>query len=136
MHHYRILHIFVLVLSNIKMGALTKDVSNWYGLSDRAILELLGTFIRNTRLGRNKTQEEVAEAAGINRSTLVQIEKGNGGTMLSFIQVLRALGQLHILDIFEVKEVISPLLLAKMDKQKRVRASRKTTSTQKRKSTW
>lgn len=136
LHHYVVLYIFVLDFTNINMVSLTTEISNWHGMSDRAILELLGTFIRNTRLGRNKTQQEVAEAAGINRSTLVQMEKGNGGTLISFIQVLRALGQLQTLEIFEAKEVISPLLLAKMEKQKRIRASRKAASTNKRKSTW
>ncbi len=118
------------------MVTLAKEVSNWHGISDPAILELLGKFIRNARLGRNKTQEEVAKAAGINRSTLVQIEKGNGGTLLSFIQVLRALEQLQTLEVFEVKEVISPLLLAKLDKQKRVRARKNPATARKPKSTW
>ena len=70
----------------------------------------------------NKTQQQLASTAGVNRSTIVQLEKGGGGTLLTFIQVLRALDLLPLLKFFEVKETISPLQLAKLDKQKRLRA--------------
>ena len=63
-------------------------------LSDRQILVKLGVFIKTTRLQQNKTQQQMAEIAGVNRSTIVQIENGSGSTMLSLIQVLRALDQL------------------------------------------
>lgn len=97
----------------------------WHAMSDPAILEVLGSFLKETRLQQNKTQQQVSEAAGINRSTLVQIENGGGGTMLSFIQVLRALEQLHILENFQVKKQYSPLQLAKLERNKRLRASNK-----------
>jgi hypothetical protein len=44
--------------------------------------------------------------------------------MLSFIQVLRALEQLDLLGSFQVKPIISPLLLAKQEIEKRKRATR------------
>ncbi len=102
-----------------------KDIKYWFAMSDPAILELLGSFIRQTRLQQNKTQQQVALGAGINRSTMVQIENGGGGTMLSFIQILRALEQLQLLQSFEIKQQLSPLQLAKIDQQKRQRASHK-----------
>ncbi len=98
---------------------------DWFAMSDPAILSMLGDFLQHTRLAQNKTQQEVASAAGIHRSTLVQIEAGGGGTLLSFIQVMRALQQLHLFGYFEVRQQISPLQLAKMDQQKRKRAGRK-----------
>lgn len=102
-----------------------KDIKYLYAMSDPAILEVLGYFIQQTRLQQNKTQQQVAAAAGINRSTIVQIENGGGGTLLSFIQILRALEQLHVLQSFEVKQQLSPLQLAKIDHKKRQRASNK-----------
>ena len=93
-------------------------------MSDPAILGVLGNFIQQTRLQQNKTQQQVA-AAGIHRSTIVHIEKGGGGTLLSFIQVLRALEQLQVLQNFEVRQQFSPLQLAKIDQKKRKRASNK-----------
>ncbi|MDP1973385.1 helix-turn-helix domain-containing protein [Sediminibacterium sp.] len=94
-------------------------------LSDRQILVELGRFIKTTRLQQNKTQQQIAEIAGVNRSTIVQIENGSGSTMLSFIQVLRALEQLHQFETFQLKPIISPLILAKQELEKRKRAKGK-----------
>jgi transcriptional regulator with XRE-family HTH domain len=107
-------------------------------MSDPAILAVLGTFIQQTRLQQNKTQQQVAAAAGVNRSTLVQIENTGGGTLLSFIQILRALEQLQLFQHFEVKQQqLSPLQLAKIDQKKRQRASNKKAAlSEKPKSDW
>ena len=102
-----------------------KSIKYWHAMSDPAMLEQLGDFVKQTRLQQNKTQQQVAIAAGINRSTMVQIEKGAGGTLLSFIQVLRALEQLQIFEHFEIKQQFSPLQLAKLEQNKRQRASTK-----------
>ena len=96
--------------------------NKWFAMSDRALLQWLGECIQKTRLQMNKTQQQLASTAGVNRSTIMQLEKGGGGTLLTFIQVLRALDLLPLLQVFEVKETISPLLLAKLEKQKRLRA--------------
>lgn len=102
-----------------------KAIKYWYAISDPAILKVLGNFIRQTRLQQNKTQQQVAAAAGINRSTMVQVEKGGGATLLSFIQILRALEQLQLFQSFEIRQQLSPLQLAKIDQKKRQRASNK-----------
>jgi transcriptional regulator with XRE-family HTH domain len=94
-------------------------------MSDASLMMMLGNFIREQRIRQNKTQDEVAEAAGINRSTLVKMEAGAAANMLSFVQVLRAIDQLDMLQNFEVREQISPLLLAKMQQNQRQRASKK-----------
>ena len=115
-----------------------KASKQWHAMSDPAILEVLGSFIQQTRLQQNKTQQQVAAAAGINRSTIVQIEKGGGGTLLSFIQIVRALEQLQLFQNFEVmQQQLSPLQLAKIDQKKRQRASnKKTAGIEKPKSDW
>lgn len=94
---------------------------NMHAISDMGLLALMGSFIKQHRLRQNKTQQQVAEVAGINRSTLIQIEAGGGGNMLSFIQIIRALDQLSVLKNFELTELISPILLAKMRKKERQR---------------
>jgi transcriptional regulator with XRE-family HTH domain len=101
--------------------------TNWYAMSDGAIMELIGHYIKECRLKQNKTQEQVAEMAGVNRSTVVLLEKGSGGTLASLIQVLRALEQLHLLEMFKVERKLTPLQLAKLEKNTRQRASRKST---------
>ena len=95
---------------------------NWYSISDNALLNLIGQFIQDTRLQQNKSQLQTAAAAGIDRSTLSQVEKGNGGTILTLIQILRVLGQLEVLKAFEVERKVSPIQLARLEQNKRRRA--------------
>jgi transcriptional regulator with XRE-family HTH domain len=101
------------------------DNNKWYGLSDRALLKSLGQFLKSIRLEQNKTQQQFAEEAGISRSTVVQIENGSGGTLTSFIQMMRTLEQLHLFRYFETPNLISPILLAKQESHKRRRARHK-----------
>jgi transcriptional regulator with XRE-family HTH domain len=100
------------------------DISyiKWNALSDRAVNELLGNFIRQSRLRQNKTQGQLAREAGIARSTLSLFEKGENSSLLVFIQLLRALNLLHLLKEFEINEQLSPLQLARLEHSKRQRA--------------
>ena len=115
-----------------------KGINYWHAISDPALLQLLGKFLQQTRLQQNKTQQQVATSAGVNRSTVVQFENGGGGTMLSFIKILRALEQLQLFQNFEIKEQqFSPLQLAKLQEKKRQRASAtKDTQIEKPRSDW
>lgn len=57
------------------------------------ILDRVGDNIKLARKRRNLTTIQVAERAGINRSTLYQIEKGNSSVSLgAYFNVLRVLG--------------------------------------------
>ena len=38
---------------------------DWYSMSDKGVLNLIGQFIQETRLQQNKTQQQVADSAGI-----------------------------------------------------------------------
>jgi transcriptional regulator with XRE-family HTH domain len=79
---------------------------------------------------QNKTQDVLAKAAGISRSTLSLLERGETVTLATVIQVLRVLDKLYVLEVFSVQQDISPLMLAKMEKDKRKRASGKREETQ------
>lgn len=98
---------------------------NWVAMSDAAIVETIGAFVKHHRLLQNRTQQQVAIDAGINRSTLVQLENGERVTLLTLIQVLRVLNLFHLMDGFIIKEQLSPLQLAKQEQNKRKRASSK-----------
>ena len=57
------------------------------------ILDQLGENIKLARKRRKLTTVQVAERAGIDRSTLYQIEKGNPGVSIgAYFNVLRVLG--------------------------------------------
>ncbi|HQQ12132.1 MAG TPA: helix-turn-helix transcriptional regulator [Bacteroidales bacterium] len=94
----------------------------WASMSDKALAEYIGTFARHHRMKQNKTQDELATAAGISRSTLSLLERGETVTVTTLIQVLRVLDQLAVMNTFEIRETISPLALAKLQKGKRQRA--------------
>lgn len=99
--------------------------TKWIAMSDKAIIASIGDFIRQKRLQVNKTQLQLAADAGLNRSTVVQIERGESVTLSSLIQILRVLDLLHLLNIFTTDDTISPLEYAKMKEQKRLRATKK-----------
>lgn len=98
--------------------------NNWQSLSDSAIIESLGAFIKHHRLEQNITQSDLAEKANINRSTLSEFERGTRVSMITFIQLLRALDLLHTLEAFTVQKRVSPLELAKKNEDSRQRASK------------
>jgi len=93
-------------------------------ISDTALLETIGAFIKNHRLQQNKTQGQLAKEAGVSRSTLSLFENGENTTLLVFIQLLRALKQLQLLQEFRIKQQLSPLQLAKIEQSGRTRARR------------
>ena len=98
---------------------------NWNELSDSAILVQIGQFVQQSRLRQNKSQQQVADAAGVNRTTLSQVENGKGGTLSSLIQILRVLNQLSFVKAFQVEERPSPMYLATLEMKKRKRARNK-----------
>jgi transcriptional regulator with XRE-family HTH domain len=113
------------------------DISyeNWLSMSDDALAKQVGVFIKYHRLEQNKTQGLVAEAAGISRSTLSLLERGETVTLATLIQVLRVLDQLQVMEAFKIQQSISPLALAKAEKEKRKRA-RNTNTNNTDKSDW
>lgn len=101
------------------------DISNikWEALSDKSLLETIGNFIQSHRLNQNKTQDKVATDAGISRSTLSLLERGEKIRIDSLIQVLRVLNLLYIMEVFRIHEQISPIEYVKIKKRKRKQAS-------------
>lgn len=112
------------------------DNNNIYAYSDNSLLMQLGEFLKSERLKLNKTQQEIADAAGIDRTTVSLIENGKGGNMLTFIQLLRAIGQLPLLSHFKSYQQISPLLLAANEKNVRYRATKSSSKKNTNKSDW
>jgi transcriptional regulator with XRE-family HTH domain len=104
---------------------------NWASMSDLAIAEYIGGFVKNERILQDMTQDELSRAAGISRSTLSILESGGSVTVPTLLQVLRVLNQLHFLNAFVVQETISPLAQAKKEQYKRIRATGKNNKSKK-----
>ncbi len=103
--------------------------NNWIAMSDNAIIASIGEFIKQKRLQEDKTQLQLAKDAGLNRSTIIQIENGESITLSSLIQILRVLNLLHLMDIFILEDQISPMEYVKMKEKRRLRARKKNTET-------
>lgn len=97
---------------------------DWYSLSDPAILTQLGNMLKQMRLQQNLTQEQLAHKAGLSRSAISKMENGKVATQLiTIVQVMRALQQLHLLDNWKVTAEISPLHMVRLSGKERLRAS-------------
>ena len=101
-------------------NSITDEVS---ASSDRSLLIELGRRIRRRRLERNWTQAQLAEAAGLDRTTVGGLEREGSATLLSLVQVLRALEALSELANFLPDSGPSPLELARRRGKQRQRAS-------------
>jgi len=107
-----------------------------HGMSDLAILREIGRRIKRKRLDKNWSQKKLAETAGLNRTTIGEIERGAPSGMITFIQVLRSLDVLEELNAFLPEPGISPLQLAKLKGKERLRASRQKEGKQPGESEW
>jgi len=92
-------------------------------MSNKAILRLLGKQLRQIRLNKNLSQTELGESAGLSRSAIGHMESKGIGTMSTFIQILRALEKIEILDQFITEAPVSPIQIAKLRGKARKRAS-------------
>jgi len=99
-----------------------KSYTEWRSMSDGSLMRAIGAFIKHNRLQQNKTQQRVADDAGISRSTLSLLERGETVTIASMLQVLRVLDLLQVMDVFKVQQKFSPIELARLEQNQRKRA--------------
>lgn len=101
---------------------------NWTALSDRDAIVQIGAQIKEMRLAQNSSQAEIAERAGLDRTTIVKLEAGRAATLLTIVQVLRALGKLDLLELFVQRSGPTPMQVLEQQerygRQKRKRASK------------
>lgn len=99
--------------------------NTWYALGDRAIVREMGKQLKQMRLNQNITQQQLATTSGLDRVTVSKLENGRAATLLTFVQVLRALNKLELLETFKEEPELSPLQVAEMQASYRKRASSK-----------
>lgn len=99
-------------------------IMDWYGMTDNAIIRDIGKRIKQIRLNKNISQQELSKKAGIHRVTISKMETGQKTSLLTLIQVLRGLGELQRLERIIPEEIVSPIQLAKLQGEKRKRASK------------
>lgn len=98
-------------------------------MTDEAIAKQLGLRLARVRLNANVTQNELAEAIGIDRGRISRLESAGSGKLSTVVAVLRHLDRLDLLEQW-LPEVttVSPLKqleseMKKPSERKRVRKS-------------
>lgn len=112
--------------------------SDIYLYSDRSIMRQIGLFVKQQRIGKALTQQELADKAAMSRSTLSLMERGENIVLLNLVKVLRILDALHVFRAFETPALISPFLLAEAEQKqrKRVRNNSKDSQVEQNEDSW
>ena len=97
---------------------------NTYSMTDAAICREIGARLRQLRLRRNITQQQLADAAAVSLNVIKRMENGQG-KLASLVAVLRELDGLDNLEHFIPAPEISPLQLARQQGKQRQRATGK-----------
>ena len=93
-------------------------------MTDGALLKWIGGRLAALRLGRNLTQAQLAEQAGLGLRTVQRLELGATATQLSgFIRVCRVLGLVEHFDTLIPEPAASPMAQLKLQGRKRQRAT-------------
>lgn len=79
-----------------------------YSLTDSQIQKKIGEKIKSIRLKQNITQDSLAKAASISRSSLQKVEAGEINSFDTFLRILRILGMLDELHHLCEEEQLSP----------------------------
>ena len=91
-----------------------------YILTDEAIMRQIGSKLKELRIIKGMKQTELSKASGVSVFTISAVENGKTTSMLTIIQILRALENLDYLNQFFQQQEISPIAYAKlMEKNKR-----------------
>lgn len=92
--------------------------------TDAVILGELGARLAQVRLGKNLTQAQLAERAGVSKRTVERLETGGAAPQLSgFIRICRGLDLLERLELLVPEPVASPMAQLKLGGKQRRRAS-------------
>lgn len=99
-------------------------------MTDEAIAKELGQRLARVRINANLTQDELADAIGIDRGRISRLESAGSGKLATVVAVLRHLDRLDLLEQWLPESTaISPLKqleneMRKTPERKRVRKPR------------
>lgn len=81
-------------------------------MQDEEILKKIGAKLKEIRLEANIKQKELSEKSGLSMFSISQMETGHNTSLLSLIQVLKALDRIDMLEPFMREREVDPELLA------------------------
>lgn len=98
---------------------------NWYSMTDTVVVKTLCLSIKQMRLNKNMSQDELAERSGVSRITISRMESGKAINLITFVQLLRALENLDLLNYLNIEPEISPMQVMEARAKLRKKASPK-----------
>jgi transcriptional regulator with XRE-family HTH domain len=98
---------------------------NWYGMTNEVVVKHLCSNLKQMRLNKNLSQEDLAENSGVSRVTISRMERGQAINLLTMVQLLRALDNLDILNYLNIEPEISPMMVMEERSKYRKKASPK-----------
>jgi DNA-binding XRE family transcriptional regulator len=98
---------------------------DWNSLSNSEIIFELGKRMKEYRIKKRFTQQELAERAGVSLFTLAQIEKGTPVSLITLTAVLRVLRLLENFEMLLPEIEVSPIEIMKLQGKKPKRIRRK-----------
>lgn len=101
-----------------------------YVLTNDAIMRQIGSKLKELRIEKNMKQAELADASGVSVFTISSVENGKTTSLLTIVQLLRALEHLDYLNSFFQEETISPIAYAKLLKNNKKKIRVKTSNTE------
>ena len=96
---------------------------DYYLMTNYGINQEIGKRLKNKRLEKNQTQQDIANRIGISRITVRKIEDGKPVSFIHYIEVLRELHLLEAVDQLFPQELPSPLDMLRHKKKVKMRAS-------------
>ena len=93
----------------------------WTSKSNMAIMEELGSRLKEYRIRKNLQQKELALNAGVGLDTIVRLECGSSISTEKFIRILRVLDMLENIEEFIPEPPISPIPMRDLKGKKRYR---------------
>ena len=88
-----------------------------YAKTDDELLKTVGSLIKKRRINANLTQQELAEATGISKDRISQIERTGKTSLASLVAISRELGLLQqLLSIYEMPE-LTPIQKYEMEQK-------------------
>ena len=94
-------------------------------MTDGVVVKTLCQSIKQMRLNKNLSQEDLAERSGVSRITISRMETGKAINLLTLVQLLRALESLELLNYLNIEPEISPLMVMEERAKYRKKASPK-----------
>ncbi|MCQ2324557.1 MAG: helix-turn-helix domain-containing protein [Paludibacteraceae bacterium] len=82
-------------------------------MKDEEILKRVGAKLKELRVERNMKQKELSERSGLSMFSISQIETGHNTSVLSLVQILKALDRMDMFEPFLKEKEVDPALLDK-----------------------